>query len=504
MASRRGPARADPLPPTPSARPGDTGPPPTVRWTKRSGPGNVTFADATALTTTAAFSATGVYVLELTAHDGDATASSTLRVKVESPPPVRQLDVVHMRKWSVDSPLWNHRMKALIVSWIPHCVEQLERTDVTAGGIDNFIEAGKKLRGEPSGAHKGYVFANAYVHNAVEAMSIALMLDDKGDPEIIRAHADMRATLDRWIPIILAAQEPDGYLQTAFTLPRVSNAGGNNTPGPFLHWERRADHEGYTAGYFIESAIAHYLMTDGKDPRLYNAAKKLADCWSRNLGPAPKKAWYDGHQEMEQALVRFGRFVNDVEGGGKGDNGTSSWRKFLLDIAICRAERSRAVGIRSEPSACHRSSMRRWGTPCARSTPTRAWRMSPMETHDPDYQSAVKSIWDNIVNKKYLRHRRRRQRRDFRRIRHELLPAQQRLLRILLQLRRALLPVENGLAYHDATYADLYEETLYNAILGGLDLDGQTSTTPIRSMRRSPLRRGTTAPAAWGTFRARC
>ena len=24
-----------------------------------------------------------------------------------------------------------------------------------------------------------------------------------------------------------------------------------------------------------------------------------------------------------------------------------------------------------------------------------------VETHDPDYQSAVKSLWDNIVNKKY-------------------------------------------------------------------------------------------------------
>ncbi|HBY58940.1 MAG TPA: hypothetical protein DEH78_03910, partial [Solibacterales bacterium] len=24
-----------------------------------------------------------------------------------------------------------------------------------------------------------------------------------------------------------------------------------------------------------------------------------------------------------------------------------------------------------------------------------------VETHDPDYQSAVRSLWDNIVNKKY-------------------------------------------------------------------------------------------------------
>jgi hypothetical protein len=71
--------------------------------------------------------------------------------------------------------------------------------------------------------------------------------------------------------------------------------------------------------YFIESAINHYTLTDGKDKRLYNAAKKLADCWVANIGPG-KKEWYDGHQEMEQALVRFGRFVNDMEGQGKGNN----------------------------------------------------------------------------------------------------------------------------------------------------------------------------------------
>src|SRR6185295_477104 len=119
------------------------GPPPTVRWSKRSGPGNVTFADPTALTTTATFSVPGVYVLEMTANAGSETATSTLKVKVETPPPAKQLDVVHMRKWSVDSRLWNDRMKALTVSWIPHCVEQLEKPD-NAGGIDNFIEAGKK------------------------------------------------------------------------------------------------------------------------------------------------------------------------------------------------------------------------------------------------------------------------------------------------------------------------------------------------------------------------
>jgi len=75
-------------------------------------------------------------------------------------------------------------------------------------------------------------------------MSIALMIDPKGDQDIIRAHEKMRATLEDWIPKILAAQEPDGYLQTAFTL---------RDPARWAErWSvpARGNHEGYVAGYF--------------------------------------------------------------------------------------------------------------------------------------------------------------------------------------------------------------------------------------------------------------
>src|ERR1051326_7770746 len=254
-------------------------------WSKESGPGGVKFEDPKELVTTAVFSTPGAYVLKLTADNGQTKNVSTLHVSVETPPPAKQLDAVYTKKFKINSKFWNARAKALIVNWIPHCIDIINRSDVKLGpgGIDNFVEAGKKLRDEPAGFHKGYVFSNAWVHQTVEAMSIALMIDPHGDQEIIDAHKKMRATLDTWIPIILAAQEPDGYLQTAFTLPRIDGR-GNIQQGPFAHGERRGDHEGYTAGYFLESAINHYLMTDKKDARLYNAAKKLADCWCANLG----------------------------------------------------------------------------------------------------------------------------------------------------------------------------------------------------------------------------
>ena len=195
------------------------GPAPTGVWSKESGPGTVTFADPKALITTATFSELGTYVLKLTVTNGESTHSSTLRVSVEAPPPAKQLEAVYTKNFKISSPFWNARAKSLIVNWIPHCIDQINRDDLTVGpgGIDNFINAGKALRGEPHGYHKGYVFSNAWVHQTVEAMSIALMIDPQGDPEILKAHEKFRKTLDTWIPIILAAQEPDGYLQTAFT-----------------------------------------------------------------------------------------------------------------------------------------------------------------------------------------------------------------------------------------------------------------------------------------------
>ena len=145
------------------------------------------------------------------------------------------------------------------------------------------------------------------------------MVDAKGDKDILASQEKMQATLDKWIPIILAAQEPDGYIQTAHTLGLPGGGRGGAATGPRM-WDRwtqasRGNHEGYTAGYFLESAIANYYMNKGKDMRLYNAAKKCADCWESNIGPAtemnpegkPKQKWFDGHQEMEKALVRFGR-----------------------------------------------------------------------------------------------------------------------------------------------------------------------------------------------------
>ncbi|MBO9618459.1 MAG: glycoside hydrolase family 127 protein [Niabella sp.] len=435
-----------------------------VRWQKVAGPGTVTFSNANDKTGTATFSRPGDYVLALTAGSGKAVSKSTLNVKVVAPPPAKRLDVVYTRRYKVNSKLWSDRIKTMIVDWIPFCIAQCERTDLKTGqgGLDNFVEAAKALRGGPHQKHKGYVFSNAWVHQTVESMCEALMVDPQGDAQIIAAQQKMQQTLDRWIPVILAAQEPDGYLQTAWTLRDTSKWHARWSP------EGRGNHEGYVAGYFIESAINHYTLTDGKDKRLYNAAKKLADCWVANIGPGKKK-WFDGHQEMEQALVRFGRFVNDMEGHQSHGDSYIQLAKFLLD--------NRGGGSSYDQSHVPVQQQYEAVGHAVRAT----YNYSGMadvaaETGDVDYQSAVMSLWDNMVNKKYYitggigsGETSEGFGPDFSLRNNAYCESCSSCGLIFFQYKM-------NLAYHDAKYADLYEETMYNALLGSLSLDGKDFT----------------------------
>jgi DUF1680 family protein len=452
--------RRRPGQPPPAAE--SPGPPPHVKWTKQSGPGTVTFADPAAPVTTATFSAPGAYVLRFAADGGSATAASTLQVVVEAAGPAKRLEPVQTRNYAIDSPLWKDRAKALIVNWIPHCIDQINRTDLTQGpgGIDNFVEAAKALAGQPHGPHKGYVFSNAWVHQTVESMSLALMVDPRGDRDIVRAQERMRATLEDWIPKILAAQEPDGYLQTAFTLRDPARWAERWSP------PARGNHEGYVAGYFLESAINHYVMTRGKDARLYDAAKKLADCWEANLGPPPKKAWFDGHQEMEQALVRFGRFVNETEGGGKGDK-YLRLAKFLLDSRKGGTEydQSHLPVVQQYEAVGH----------AVRAVYTYSGMADiVLETRDVDYQSAVRSLWDNIVNRKYYVTGGVGSGETSEGFGPDYSLRNEAYCETCSSCGEIFFQWKMNLAYGDAKYADLYEETLYNALLGSLDLEGKT------------------------------
>jgi DUF1680 family protein len=242
--------------------------------------------------------------------------------------------------------------------------------------------------------------------------------------------------------------------------------------------DHRGNHEGYVSGYFIESAINHYTLSDGKDLRLYDAAKKLADCWVANIGPG-KKEWFDGHQEMEQALVRFGRFVNDQEGNHRGD-AYIALAKFLLD--------SRRGG--SEYDQSHLPPGQQYE---AVGHAVRAmYFYSGMadiaaETGDHDYQSAVISLWDNMVNKKYYVTGGIGSGETSEGFGPNYSLRNEAYCETCSSCGVVFFQYKLNLAYHDARYADLYEQTMYNALLGGVALDGQSFcyTNPLVNSERA-------------------
>jgi DUF1680 family protein len=429
------------------------------RWSKVAGPGEVRFNQADSVRSTASFTAPGIYMIRMMVSQGELHAASTVRVKVVIPPPAKRLDVVYTTRYTIDNPLWNERFKSIITHWIPYCVDQIDRSDLTMGqgGIDNFIEAAKALKGLPHEPHKGYVFSNAWVYQTVEAMCEALMVDPQGDTAIIHAQDKMKGTLERWIPVILSAQEPDGYLQTAYTLRDTSKWHNRWSP------ESRGNHEGYTAGYFIESAINHYTLTAGRDKRLYDAAKRLANCWVANIGPG-KRVWFDGHQEMEQALVRFGRFVNDMEGQGHGD-AYIRLAKFLLD--------SRGGGDEYDQSQAPVQEQYEAVGHAVRATYTYSGMADvAAEMHDVDYQSAVMSLWDNMVNRKYYITGGIGSGETSEGFGPDYSLRNSAYCESCSSCGLIFFEYKMNLAYHDARYADLYEETLYNALLGSLNLEG--------------------------------
>ncbi len=294
-----------------------------------------------------------------------------------------------------------------------------------------------------------------------------MMFDSQGDKEIIAAQAAISKKLDDWVPKILSAQEPNGYLQTYYTL-------SGRRP-----WTNKGDHEGYTAGYFIESALAHRAMTGKRDDAMYLAARRLADCWCDRIGPAPKKSWYDGHEELEQALVRLGKFVNSEEGAGKGRK-YIDLAKFLLDCRGAPGGYPLVGAGRGEPyDQSHLPVTRQYeavGHAVRASYLYSGMAGVAMETGDVDYQSALLSIWGNLVNKRYYVTGGIGSGETSEGFGPNYSLPNNAYCESCSNCGELFFQHKMNAIYHQARFADLYEETFYNAILGDLDLAANNFT----------------------------
>lgn len=156
---------------------------------------------------------------------------------------------------------------------IDHCATWAERM----GWIANFDAAAAGSAFDRAGIE----FVDSDVYKLLEAM--AHEVARTGDEQLEQRYADIA---DR----VVAAQEADGYLHTAFGRP------GQRPRYSDLEW----GHELYCFGHLFQAAAAR--LRSGREDRLTAAALRLADHLHATFGPGGRAA-VCGHPEVELGLV---------------------------------------------------------------------------------------------------------------------------------------------------------------------------------------------------------
>lgn len=189
------------------------------------------------------------------------------------------LTPVPARAVRITDEFWAPKQKINAESTLSANIKQCADT----GRIDNFNRAA----GKSPGKYEGYFFNDSDVYKVIEGAAFAMMTSDDAD---FRAKVDAR--LDELIATIAAAQQPDGYLNAYFTVQEPSKRFTN----------LKDMHELYCAGHLFEAAVAHHQAT-GK-ATLLDIAVKYADLLDNTFGPG-KNRGVSGHPEIELALIKL-------------------------------------------------------------------------------------------------------------------------------------------------------------------------------------------------------
>ena len=123
------------------------------------------------------------------------------------------------------------------------------------------LAAADYLQGKEVPDHRPHRFIDSDLYKVMEGAAYLAQLQD--DPEL-------EAQFDKIVDVIVAAQEPNGYLYPSHTTKDGTDKSMmGNTPYTFVVHS----HELYNMGHLYEAAIAYYLAT-GKD-KLLKVLKKM-------------------------------------------------------------------------------------------------------------------------------------------------------------------------------------------------------------------------------------
>ncbi|MBD2867636.1 glycoside hydrolase family 127 protein [Paenibacillus arenilitoris] len=370
---------------------------------------------------------------------------------------------VSMKDVRIQDDFWNYYIDLVRDVVVPYQWEAInDRVEGAerSGAVSNF----KIAAGLAEGEFYGFVFQDTDVAKWLEA--VAYLLVSKRD-------AALEQVADEMIDIIGKAQQPNGYLNTYFTIKEPEGKWTNLTEC----------HELYTAGHMIEAGVAYYKATGKR--KLLDIVSRAADNIAEVFGDGPGQiAGYDGHQEIELALVKLYEatgerrylelsryfidkrgqqpsfFVEEAERRGW----TTHWRKNKIHIDHAYFQAHQPVR-EQEAAAGHAVRV--------------VYMLAGMadvarETGDETLLEACRRLWDNIANKQMyvtggIGSMAQGEAFSFDYdLPNDTIYSETCAAIGLIFFAHRMLQLEPN-----SRYADVMERALYNTVLGGMSRDGR-------------------------------
>ncbi|MDN4614227.1 glycoside hydrolase family 127 protein [Leifsonia sp. F6_8S_P_1B] len=382
-----------------------------------------------------------------------AVAPGLRRAAAPAVPSSTLLRPLGLGEVAITGGFWGERQRTNAVGTLPHIEHWLERE----GWLPNFdLAAAGAL---PEG-RRGREFSDSEIYKYLEA--VAWEIGRTGDPAL---EARFRAIVAR----VAAAQEPDGYLNTAFGRP------GQPPRWTELEW----GHELYCAGHLFQAAVARERTRPGDDDGLLGVAVRLADLICATFGDDGIRS-VCGHPEVETALVELGRVTGEqryldqarlfIERRGSGVLGDIEWGRayYQDDIPVREAEVLRGHAVRANYLASGAADV-------------------AAETADHGLQEALRRQWENTVARRtYItggqgsHHQDEAFGDDFE------LPPDRAYSETCAGIASVQFSWRLLLAEGEARYADLVERTLYNVVATSPSHDGTAFYYANTLHRRTP------------------
>ncbi len=282
----------------------------------------------------------------------------------------------------------------------------------------------------------------------------------EGASYLLQTYPDpaLESYIDSVLVLVAAAQEPDGYLNTSYTM---NPAHPHRWMGPG-RWDavEVLSHEFYNLGHMVEGAVAHYRATGKRN--FLDIAIRYADCVSRAIGDGEgQRALVPGHQIAEMALAKLYLAT--------GDKKYLDQAKFFLDK---RGYTSRKDAY----SQAHKPVVEQ--DEAVGHAVRAAYMYAGMAdvaalTGDTAYIAAVGRIWDNIVGKKLYITGGIGARHDGESFGDAYeLPNLEAYCETCAAIGNVYVNHRLFLLHGDSKYYDVLERTLYNGLISGVSIDG--------------------------------